>query len=78
MPSCTRLLVWVWELWCGKGCERWFNTVMGDEVKMDTASTEVLAERILLPPSCMMCVLHPSQSMSSRTMPPDSDCSTPS
>ena len=31
--------------------ERWFNIVMGDEVKMDTASTEVLAERIPLPPS---------------------------
>ena len=30
--------------------ERWFNIVMGDEFKMDTATTEVLAERIPLPP----------------------------
>jgi len=29
--------------------ERWFNIVMGNEVAMDTASTERLAERFPVP-----------------------------
>ena len=31
--------------------ERWFNIVMGNEVAMDTASTERLAERFPVPQS---------------------------